>query len=104
MAEDAYNLIHYGSRSGIVERDGESKYMQERADRFTNMLKNIYLENTNLTLKEINTYFKVEGSGRLYAKTCLEKGICDWVITKDGKYVNDPKLLKDIKHLKDLSR
>lgn len=104
MAEDAYNLIHYGSRGGSTERDGESKYLQQRMDRFTNMLKNIYLENTKLTLKEINKYFTCEGSGRLYAKTCLEKLVCDWVITNDGQYTNNPKLLKDIKNLKDLSR
>lgn len=104
MAEDAYNLIHYGARGGTSTRDGEAERMLQRNNETTNILKKIYLDNTQLSLKEINKYFTFEGAGRLNAKACLEKGICDFVIKNNGQYTNDPKLIQSIKNLKELSR
>ena len=104
MAEDAYNLIHYGSRGGSSTRDGEAERVLQKNNEITNSLKKIYLDNTQLSLKEINKYFTFEDTGRLNAKACLEKGICDFVITSDGQYINNPKLIQSIKNLKDLSR
>ena len=104
MAEDAYNLIHYGSRGGASTRDGEAERMLQTNNEITNSLKKIYLDNTQLSLKEINKYFTFEDTGRLNAKACLEKGICDFVITSNGQYINDPKLIQSIKTLKYLSR
>lgn len=104
MSQTAMNAIHFGTRPSVATRDGELGRYKHQLDATTNILKNIYLQNTKLTQKEINKYYTYEGTGFLNAKQCLEKGICDYVITTDGQYVNNPALLQDITKLKGLSR
>lgn len=94
MAQNAYNFIHYGDVSVNVNRASDLEYLQKRPQRHLDLLKQTYVDNTKLTDKEINTFLSIENSGLLSAKECLEKGLCDWVITNDGRFINE---IKDIK-------
>ena len=88
MAEDASNYIHFGRAGVIAERQDEIEYKMKTISEHSKLLQKQYLENTSVTQQELDRYFTTEGSGHLNAKECLEKKICDWIITNSGKYVN----------------
>lgn len=94
MAESAFNYIHFGDKSGHISHENEMEFVIADFKYFVNETKDIYLNKTNLTKKELQKYFNIEGSGIMSAKQCLEKGICDWVITNDGRFVNKVSDLK----------
>ena len=94
MASHAYNLIHFGRYNEKMERQSEIEIAYKNVKDCNIEFKNLYLATTNLTKKEINKYFEKEGSGRLGAKDCLVKGLCDWVITPHG-WTNNIKDLID---------
>lgn len=84
MASHAYNLIHFGRYTGTMQRDSEIEISYKDIKDCNEEFKNLYSTYTNLNRKEINKYFEKEGSGKLGAKDCLAKGLCDWVITPRG--------------------
>lgn len=84
MASHAYNLIHFGRYTGTMQRDSEIEISYKDIKDCNEEFKNLYSTYTNLSKKEINKYFEKEGSGKLGAKDCLAKGLCDWVITPRG--------------------
>ena len=43
-------------------------------------------------IKHFVSQYKVQNQQN--AKQCLEKGLCDWIITNDGRFINDVKDLK----------
>lgn len=94
MSENAYNYIHFGRFSGDTTHTDEIEFMTKDLKNFDKTTRYIYLQNTKLTEKELNKYYNTEGAGRLYAKQCLQKGLCDWVITSDGRFVNNAKDLQ----------
>ena len=94
MSENAYNYIHFGHFSGDTTHTDEIEFMTKDLKNFDKTTRYIYLQNTKLTEKELNKYYNTEGAGRLYAKQCLQKGLCDWVITTDGRFVNNVRDLK----------
>lgn len=84
MASHAYNLIHFGKYTITTARQPEMEqaFMNMKDDNAE--YKDLYLKNTKLTEQEINKYFDSEGSGKLFAKDCLAKSLCDWVVTPNG--------------------
>ncbi len=95
MAHNASNGIHFGKHTETVSRLPELPLMLEDMNRVKQQMKDIYLENTKLTKKELTKFFTTEGSGTLNAVQCLTKGICDYVITPNG-WTNKPEDLKQI--------
>ena len=89
MSEGAFNGIHFGSVKSEVNHSDEIELSKKRADDWKKSTMKIYMDNTKLTEKELKKYYNTEGSGTLYAKECLEKGICDWVSTYDKRFVNN---------------
>jgi hypothetical protein len=73
----------------------ELEYIVKDLKKAINITRNVYLEKTNLTKKEISKFYNIEGSGRLNAIQCLDKGLCDWIITNDGRFVNNVAELKN---------
>jgi len=96
MAQHAYQVIHYGTSTTTMKHPSELDYINIDFNRAIDTTSAIYLNRTNLKKDEINQYYNIEGSGLLNAEQCLEKGICDWVITNDGRFVNDVKELRQI--------
>jgi len=96
MAQDAFHYIHYGSLSLTVAAETEQEFASRDFQQFGEETKNIYLNNTKLTKKELTKYYSKENSGLLLADKCLAKGVCDWVITNDGRFVNTVEELKQL--------
>lgn len=94
MAERAHNLIHFGNRSISYHQESELVNKTKYIDQETFFFKEPYLLRTKITKKELKKYFDHEGSGLLNAAQCLDKGLCDWVITNDGRFVNNISELK----------
>ena len=94
MGEDTFNMIHYGNSKYEIDHPGENEFNNINFKRHLQSMYDLYQINTRLTKKEIKKYFETECAGQLYADQCLNKGLCDWVITKDGKFVNDVSQLK----------
>jgi len=88
MAENAYNFIHFGDISATANHTEEIEFAKKHLKRHDNLSRTIYLGNTKLTQKEIDKYYNTEGAGNLFAKQCLTKGLCDWIIMNDGRFVN----------------
>ena len=94
MAENAYNYIHFGRYSADTAHTDEIDILTNDLKTFDKTTRLMYLNNTKLTNKELTRYYNTEGAGRLYADQCLQKGLCDWVITNDGRFVNNVNELK----------
>ena len=94
MAENGYNLVHFGSRSMNCRQESEitnrTKFINHETFRF----KEPYLLRTKISQTELDKYFEHEFSGFLTAEQCLRKGLCDWIITNDGRFVNNIKNIK----------
>ena len=97
MSENAFNYIHFGRYTSDTSHTDEIETLMKDLKEFDNTSRNIYLNNTKLTTKELNKYYNSEGTGKLYAKECLEKELCDWIITNDGRFVNNITDLKSKK-------
>ena len=97
MGEDTFNMIHYGNSKFEVSHPEENEYNNINFKKHLGAMYNLYQKNTLLTKQELNKYFKTEGAGQLYAEQCLTNGICDWVITNDGRFVNNVSELKNQK-------
>ena len=97
MSENAFNYIHFGRYPSDTSHTDEIETLMKDLKEFDNTSRNIYLNNTKLTNKELNKYYNSEGTGKLYAKECLEKELCDWIITNDGRFVNNIADLKSKK-------
>ena len=94
MAENAYNYIHFGRYSADTTHTDEIDILTNDLKTFDKTTRYMYLNNTKLTNKELTKYYNTEGAGKLYADQCLQKGLCDWVITNDGRFVNNASELK----------
>jgi len=87
MYNDAYHIVHYGNSSIEVSANGEidlaakneKRYRQRQIDKYKNF--------TKLTTKEINECMKTEHHV-FSAKECLDKNMCDWILTDNGLFVS----------------
>lgn len=89
MGQNTYNLVHYGKSQYEINHLDEAKYAIRDFENHRNEMYDLYQQNTKLTKEELEKYFNTEDSGQLYAEQCLEHGLCDWVITNDGRFVNN---------------
>ncbi|MBO7644727.1 MAG: ATP-dependent Clp protease proteolytic subunit [Alphaproteobacteria bacterium] len=89
MAQDAFNYIHFGNKSNDISHENEIEFAIRDYKIFGDQTRNIYLNNTKLTKKELQKYYTTENSGYLPSEQCLQKGLCDWIITNDGRFVNN---------------
>lgn len=89
MGEDTFNMIHYGNSKYEISHPAENIFNNINFKKHIESMYNLYQKNTGLTRKELNKFFETEGAGQLYADQCLVKGVCDWVITNDGHFVNN---------------
>ena len=94
MGEYAYNFIHYGNSNTSIDHPKELEFAFKDIEMHHGQTREIYLNNTKLSDEEISQYFDIKNSGQLFAKECLEKGICDWIVTNDGRFVNNVNDLK----------
>ena len=97
MGEDTFNMIHYGNSRYEIDHPEENQFNNINFKRHLKGMYNLYQQNTRLTRKELQKYFATECAGQLYSDQCLERGICDWVITNDGRFVNSVAELKQQK-------
>ena len=98
MSEQAFNFIHFGNTGQNVKHPNEIEYVTASFKRHGDESKNIYLRHTKLTEKELDKFQNQEGSGLLTAEQCLRKGLCDWIITNDGRFVNSVAELNKQNH------
>lgn len=89
MGDNTYNLIHYGKSQYEINHLDEAEHAIRNFKNHLNEMYDLYQHNTKLSKEEINQYFNTEDSGQLYAEQCLDRGLCDWVITNDGRFVNN---------------
>lgn len=90
MYDKAYNGIHYGNSDISVRANGEIDLAANNEKKCRQIQKDIYKKFTNMTDTEINACMKVEH--HVYsAKECLEKNICDWVLTDAGRFIQRNK-------------
>ena len=86
MYQTSYNLVHYGNTSLSVSASGEV----ERAAKNENQLRknqiNTYLQFTDMTEKEVKKCMETEHHV-FSAQQCLEKNMCDWILTNEGKFI-----------------
>lgn len=94
MGQNTYHWIHYGNSEYKINHPEEAEYAVTDFKNHLGNMYDTYKRNTRLTGTELNEYFKTEGAGQLYAEQCLDKGLCDWVITNDGRFVNSVSELK----------
>lgn len=94
MAERAFNYIHFGTKNRQISHENELEFAIADLKYFVDETKYLYLDKTNLTKQELKKYYNIESSGLLSAKQCLQKGLCDWVITNDGRFVNNISEIK----------
>ena len=85
MLEDAHNLIHYGYDVVSGSRETELQIATQLIKKSNDMLFETYKKYTKLTDTELEKYKSVERSGQLFAKQCLAKHLCDWILTSDGQ-------------------
>lgn len=86
MYEQAYNMIHYGKSTlqidRIMEVEKAAQYEKEMRESF----KSPYLQYTDLTPAELTELQRTE-YGYINAKECLNKKMCDWILTTDGHFI-----------------
>lgn len=87
MYEESYNMIHYGKSKLSVDKINEIDNAQIYETINRNKLFEPYLKYTGLTKRELTQLQKTE-YGHKFADECLQKKICDWILTSDGKFIH----------------
>lgn len=86
MYDASYHVVHYGNSTIDVSAAGEVDLAAKNEKRYRNHHKEIYKRFTNMTEKEINACMRTEH--HVYdAKECLEKNMCDWILTDAGLFI-----------------
>ena len=87
MYQETYNLIHYGRSCDTATADGEAERIYKQEKRRRQNMFNTYKKFTSLTDKEIAECMKAE-KHYFSAKECLNKNMCDWILTDTGIYLS----------------
>lgn len=87
MHEMSYHYIHYGQSWYTPARDGEIDNAIAVEKNIRNKMKELYLKNTNISKDKLDKMMQTEYN-QFDAFECLDMGLCDWVLTNDGKFVN----------------
>ena len=87
MYNASYNIIHYGNSDISVSANGEIDLAAKNEKRYRQSQKEIYKKFTDMTGKEIDECMKTEH--HVYsAQECLEKNMCDWVLTDTSIFIS----------------
>lgn len=86
MYQEAYNMIHYGRSVTAATAEGEAEKSFKTIKERHKYIVDTYKKFTDLTDKEIAACMKSEAN-YFSAKKCLEKNMCDWVLTDVGTYI-----------------
>lgn len=87
MHEMSYHYIHYGQSWYAPARDGEIDNAIAVEKNVRNKMKELYLENTKISKGKLDKMMQTEYN-QFDAFECLDMGLCDWVLTNKGKFVN----------------
>lgn len=87
MSEFACNFVHYGKARVGGSRENELEIATKNNIKDHKQVFALYETYTRLTAKELERYKSIETSGQLFAKQCLDKHLCDWILTNDGKLI-----------------
>lgn len=87
MSDSAYNFVHYGRSRVSGGRENELEIATQNTKKDREQIFSIYEKCTRLTQNELERYKTIENSGQLFAKQCLNKGLCDWILTYDGRLI-----------------
>lgn len=87
MYEQSYNLVHYGHSHYDIDRADEMEKAAVKEKNERALFNAPYLKYTDLTQKDLTKLQKTE-FGHMDAKQCLAKGLCDWILTTDGIFIN----------------
>lgn len=86
MYSQAYHFIHFGNHALNAAKEDEIQMAAKHIKEAANNKQNMYLQHTNLTAKELKKLQSNE-QGNMNAQTCLDKGLCDWIITDFGDII-----------------
>lgn len=88
MYEQSHNMVHYGNSKLLIDRGGDE---MEKASQFEKTLRQTfnapYMKYTNIKQNELSKLQKTE-FGHMFARECLAKNMCDWILTTDGKFIS----------------
>jgi len=87
MYQTAFHLVHYGNSSFNVSANGEAERAMKNEKQLRQNQVNTYKKFTKLTDKEIAECMKTEHHV-FSAQQCLEKNMCDWILTDTGLYIS----------------
>lgn len=92
MYEKAYNFIHYGSSQIFIDRGAtELEKAAQYEKEMRKMFHSPYLSYTDITPQELAELQQTE-YGFINATDCMDKKICDWILTDTGKLIDRQKL------------
>lgn len=83
MGEDTTHLIHWGGAALSAKSDEELKVRSCTVKREKEQMRNKYKKYTNIPESKLKKCMENDGI-EIDAKTCLEWGICDWIISEKG--------------------
>lgn len=86
MYEQSYNLIHYGNSSYQITKPSEANKIAKYENEMRKNFYSPYLRYTSLTQQELKKLQQTEYNF-LSAQECLDKKLCDWVLTTDGIFI-----------------
>lgn len=87
MYEQSYNLVHYGHSHYDIDRADEMEKAAVKEKNERALFNAPYLKYTDLTQNDLKKLQKTE-FGHMDATQCLAKGLCDWILTTDGIFIN----------------
>ena len=87
MYQPAFHLVHYGNSSMNVSAEGEAERACKNEKQLRQHQIDTYKQFTSLTKKEINDCMKTEHHV-FTAQQCLEKNMCDWILTNTGMFIS----------------
>lgn len=86
MYSQSYHMVHFGKHNARIEKEVEIELAAQYIQKSTANKTNMYLQHTNLTSKDLKKLQSHE-YGFLSAQECLDKGLCDWIITDFGNII-----------------
>lgn len=87
MYSHAKHHIHFGRHAFGVTKESEIDMAANNLKQETAAKQQMYLDHTKLKAKDLKKIQSNE-QGYLNAEKCLEHGLCDWILTTDGIFIN----------------
>ncbi len=87
MYEHGYHLVHYGSSTFSIDKEGEIERAAKYENEMRNNINSAYTKCTKLTEEQLKELTHIE-LGYINAQECLNKKMCDWILTDNGKFIH----------------